>query len=231
MSWSQAKWVTAFLIGLATVTAASFSWRAAQIGSTAAFDDRQSISETVLVEQQRTDLAVQVAADAREYARYRADYGVAAGLDEEAKRLDAAGKAKLAAASRTEAEELRRGATQRAADAGIFGHFTIAGDLREPGPKPRPFSIEARARALEIEQSTGLNSPGRLDPDRWATEANDIRDRVQGLIRWAFLAVIAIFFYTVAQVSSRWRTFLAFAAVGFVVYVTALTGSLATYFF
>ena len=46
-----AKWAIAFLIGLATVTAASFTWRAAQIGSTAAYDDRQSISETVRSEQ------------------------------------------------------------------------------------------------------------------------------------------------------------------------------------
>lgn len=50
MSTSRIKWLTAFLIGIATVTAAAFSWRAAQIGSTAAFDDRQSISETVRVD-------------------------------------------------------------------------------------------------------------------------------------------------------------------------------------
>jgi hypothetical protein len=56
-------------------------WRAAQIGSTAAFDDRQSISETVSVEQDAVARAVAVAADAREYVRYRADYAVAAALD------------------------------------------------------------------------------------------------------------------------------------------------------
>jgi hypothetical protein len=50
VSTSRIKWLTAFLIGIATVTAAAFSWRAAQIGSTAAFDDRQSISETVRVD-------------------------------------------------------------------------------------------------------------------------------------------------------------------------------------
>jgi hypothetical protein len=73
---------TAFLIGMATLTTTGFSWRAVQIGSTAAFDDRQSISETVRVAQQTIERTIAVAGDAREYARYRADYGVAAALDQ-----------------------------------------------------------------------------------------------------------------------------------------------------
>ena len=83
----RVKWAIAFLIGLATVTAASFTWRAAQIGSTAAYDDRQSISETVRAEQGEVERTIAIAAAAREYVRYRADYGVAAALDRQAARL------------------------------------------------------------------------------------------------------------------------------------------------
>ena len=96
----RAKWAIAFLIGLATVTAASFTWRAAQIGSTAAYDDRQSISETVRAEQGEVERTIAIAAAAREYVRYRADYGVAAALDREAARLAAAGSSRLADVSR-----------------------------------------------------------------------------------------------------------------------------------
>jgi hypothetical protein len=231
VSRSRAKWATAFLIGLATVTAAIFSWRAAQIGSTAAFDDRQSIAETVRVEQQQTDQIIEVAADAREYGRYRADYGVAAALDREADRLAASGNQKLAQVSRGEAEELRRGATRRAALSGVFGRFTVSNDIREPTVKPRPFDIDARTRAIAAEQSTALDSAGKLDPDLWAQQAVDIRHRVNGLIRWALLALVALLFYTVAEVSTRRRTVVAFAGAGVVVYVTALAGSLATVFF
>ena len=74
------KWTVAFLIGLATVTATGFGWRAAQIGSTAAFDDRQSIGETVRVEQAAVQRTVALETAARAYARYRADYARATTL-------------------------------------------------------------------------------------------------------------------------------------------------------
>jgi hypothetical protein len=228
---SRLKWATAFLIGLATVTAALLSWRAAQIGSTAAYDDRQSISQTVKVEQERIDLTLQIASNAREYARYRADYGVAAALDREANRLRAAGADELARVSRAEALALRRGATRRAADSGVFGRFTIADDLRKPSAKPRPFDFDSRMRALAAEQSTALDSAGKLDPDRYAAEADDIRGRVNGLVRWAFVALIAVLLYTIAEVSSRRRTVIAFMTTGILVYVTLIVGALTTGFF
>ena len=132
----RARWAIAFLIGLATVTAAGFSWRAAQIGSTAAFDDRQSISQTVAVQQAAVERTITVAGDAREYARYRADYAVAARLDAEAARLAAAGAHDLAAVSHAEAAALREGATRRAATAGVFGSFTISETCCGPAPGP-----------------------------------------------------------------------------------------------
>ena len=228
---TRAHWAIAFLIGLATVTAAGFGWRAAQIGSTAAYDDRQSISDTIGVEQARIQRAVTVASQAQEYVRYRADYTVAAALDREADRLAAAGRGKLAAVSRGEAAALRAGATRRAAAAGVFGAFTIQSDVVAPTASPRPFDYRKQAQALAIEQSTGLGSPATLDPDHWAAAAGSIRVRVNHLTRWAFLAVLAILLYTVAEVATRARVAWVALAFGVLVYLAALSGALSTAFF
>ena len=227
----RAKWAIAFLIGLATVTAASFSWRAAQIGSTAAYDDRQSISETVRTEQGKVERTIAIAAAAREYVRYRADYGVAAALDREAARLAATGSSRLADVSRGEAAALREGATRRAAAAGVFGRPTIGNDLLQPSATPRPFDIKARRLALEAEQSTALDSPGKLNPSGFAQQADDIRGRVNGLVRFAFVITFAVLLYTLAEVSTRRRTMATFAVAGIAVYIAAVVGCLSTYFF
>ncbi len=228
---TRARWTIAFLIGVATVTAAGFGWRAAQIGSTAAYDDRQSISETISVEQAAVVRAATVADNAREYVRYRADYGVAAALDREAARLARGGADQLAAVSRTEAAALREGATRRAATAGVFGPSTIGSNLLQPTAKPRSFDYRTRARALEAEQSTGLDSPASLDPDSWASSATDIRERIKGLTRWAFLALVAILLYTAAEVSVHRRFSYALLGCGLAVYLVGLVGGLTTVFF
>jgi hypothetical protein len=230
-SANRLRWATAFLIGLATVTAAGFGWRAAQIGSTASYDDRQSIGETVSVEQARVQRAVTVASEAQEYVRYRADYAVATALDREADRLDARGARQLAAVSRGEASALREGATRRAAQAGVFGPSTIGTDLLNPTAKPRGFDYRARTRALEAEQSAGLLSPASLDPDRWASAATHIRVRVNGLTRWAFLVVVAVLLYTLAEVTNRRRLGYVFLGCGLVIYLVGLVGGLTTDFF
>jgi hypothetical protein len=208
-------WVIAFLIGVTTVTAAGFGWRGAQIGSTASYDDRQSISETVAVQQAAVERAVTVAA----------------ALDREAARLAAAGSVKLAAVSRGEARELRLGATRRAAQAGVFGSSTIGTDLLRPTAEARPFDYRARARALAAEESTSVGSPTTLDPDHWARAAVEIRTRVRGLARWAFLLLVAVFFYTAAEVTRRRRTRYGLVCLGFATYLVGLIGGLTTVFF
>lgn len=231
MTTNRVRWTIAFLIGLATVTAAGFGWRVAQIGSTAAYDDRQSISETVSVEQASVERAVTVAGDTREYVRYRADYAVAAALDRQADKLAASGADRLAAVSRREAAELRLGATRRAAQAGVFGRFTIGTDLLQPTAKPRTFDYQARARALEAEASVGLDSPASLDPGHWARAAADIRDRMKGLTRWAFLMLVAVLLYTAAEVATKPRVSYALIGGGLAVYLAALIGGLWMFFF
>jgi hypothetical protein len=229
---TRTRWAIAFLIGLATVTAAGYGWRAAQIGSTAAYDDRQSISETIAVEQERVERAVALADQAREYVRYRADYVTAAALDREAARLASRGAAREAEAARAEALQLRLGATRRAAEAGVFGRATIGSDQLTPTATPLPFDYRERARALEIEASASIDSPANLDPDRWAAEAVAIRDRIGGLTRWAFLMLVAVLLYTVAEVATvRRPVTYALVGVGLTVYTLGLVGGLTTYFF
>jgi hypothetical protein len=210
------RWAILFLVGVASVTATAFGWRAAQIGSDAAFDDRQSISETVRVEQGKVEDTLAVAAQEREYGRYRADYAVAAALDRDGQRVQAA--------------SLRRGATRRAASLGVFGPFSIGDDLVRPRHEPRPFNRAARARALAAEESSALDSPGSLDPDRWAAAATAIRVRVNGLTRWALVVLLAIPLYTVAEMGRRRRTMYAFGAAGLVVYLVGLVGGLTSVF-
>jgi hypothetical protein len=126
---------------------------------------------------------------------------------------------------------LREGSTRRAAEAGVFGRSTIGTDLLKPSATPRSFDITARRRALEAEQSTALDSPGKLDPSGFARQADDIRDRVNGLIRFAFVIAFAVLLYTLAEVSTRRRRAAAFAAAGIAVYAAAVVGCLSTYFF
>jgi hypothetical protein len=225
------RWTIAFLIGLATVTAAGIGWRTAQIGSTAAYDDRQSIADTVRVQQAAVERAVEVASEAREYVRYRADYATAAALDHQAAALAAAGAGQLAGVSRGEAAALREGATRRAAEAGVFGNFTIGTDLLQPTRRPRPFDYRQRAKALAAEQSAALDSPAVLAPDRWARGASGIRARMNRLTRWAFLVVVAILLYTAAEVSKRrYPTYLLVAGgIGF--YLAGLAAGLSNGFF
>jgi hypothetical protein len=210
------RWAILFLVGVASVTATAFGWRAAQIGSDAAFDDRQSISETVRVDQGRVEDTLAVAAQEREYGRYRADYAVAAALDRRGRRIEAA--------------SLRRGASRRAANLGVFGAFSVGDDLLRPRLRPRAFSPAARARALAAEESTALDSPASLDPDRWAAAASTIRVRVNGLTRWALVVLLAIPLYTLAEMGHRKRTMYGFGAAGLVVYLVGLLGGLTSVF-
>jgi hypothetical protein len=210
------RWGILFLVGVASVTATAFGWRAAEIGSSAAFDDRQSISETVRVEQESVERTLAVAAQEREYGRYRADYAVAASLDREGRR--------------TEAASLRRGATRRAAALGVFGPFSIGDDILRPRRTPRPFDPASRASALAAEESTALDSPAALEPDRWAAAASAIRVRVNGLTRWALVVLLSVPLYTVAEMARRRRTMYGFGAAGLVVYMVGLIGGLTSVF-
>ncbi len=229
---SARQWVVAFLIGFATVFAAAYGWRAAAIGSTAAFDDRQSISETIAGEQQTVDVALAVTGDLRDYTQYLADYAVAAELDNQANALEAEEESGAARETRREARLLRQTSTERAADAGVFGRFSIADDLEQPGATPRSFDLEDRLRARTAEEATGLDSPGQLDPNVWAQEADEIRDRIKALAVWALIMLTAVLLFTIGEANSARRSVLYSAmGLGIVVLVVGAAGGLTGGFF
>ena len=226
------QWVVALLVGVATVTAAGFGWRAAATGSTAAYEDRQSISETIAVEQQRIDIGLAVSDDARNYTRYLAGYAVAAELENQADGLERAGNDAAAAKARLDARRLRSSVTERAADAGVFGRSTIADDLNNPKPVPRPFSLEKQLRERTAEEQTGFDSPGKLNPDRWARGAEQIRDRINGLAVWALIVLLAVLMFTIAEANSARRAvFYGAMAFGVVILVAGAALGLSVDFF
>lgn len=229
---SAQQWIVVLLLGLASVLAAFFGWRAAAIGSAAAFDDRQSISETIKVEQREIEIALTVADDSAEYTRYLGSYGLAAELDNQADAQAAAGQTAAAQATRERADELRRSATERAADGGVFGPFSITDDLTDPSPVPRPFSLDDQAEAVAAQESTSFNSAGQLDPQVWADESEDIRDRIEGLSVWTFILLAAVLLFTVGQVNSdRKLVFYGFVAVGTIALLFGAIGGFTTDFF
>jgi hypothetical protein len=101
-------------------------------------------------------------------------------LDDDAGRLEAAGEVGLADVRRTQSDDLRRGATIRAGEGGVFGAPAVFGEVLEPRPAPRPFDLPQHIDALSAELSTGIRSPGRLNPDRWARDAAAMRVRMRG---------------------------------------------------
>ena len=226
------QWVVAFLIGLATIFAAGYGWRAAAIGSTAAFDDRQSISESITSEQQEMDVGLAVSNDTRGYTRYLINYAAAAELDNQADGLEKSGQNAAATNARKEAQLLRRASTERAADSGVFGRATIEDDLNQPSATPRPYSFEDQLRARTAEEQTGIDSPGKLNPNHWAQAAEGIRDRINGLAVWTLIMLSAVLLFTIAEANSvRRPVFYSAITIGALVLIVGAVGGLTTDFF
>jgi hypothetical protein len=221
VSVENQKRLLALLLGVTTILAGVFTWRAGQLGSAAAFADRQSVGQTIKQEEQRTEVALAALSAASAYVRYVADYTEAAALDAQAQQLRSEGEAAGAQVSEQEASDLRRQASVHAAAAGVFGAQSIYTDLRQPSTEPRPFDFEQHLADLQAEVSTGITSPGVLDPQRWADEASDLRSRLRGLRLGALVLVMAAVAYTVAQVTSRRATRFVSGALATVVLVVA----------
>lgn len=201
MTAADLKRLIALLIGIATVVTGVFTWRAGQIGSAAAFDDRQAIGEQVDVEHAGIDVAVEAARQAREYDRYLTDYAVAEALDADADELEAAGDTELAVSARRQATTTRRSATLRASASGVFGAGTLARNPDQVATEPLVFDLESRIATLIRAEETGLDSASDLDPQQWADDADDRRRRIRNLSYWVALLLIAVVALTAAEVT------------------------------
>jgi hypothetical protein len=219
VSTENQKRILALLLGLVTIGAAAFTWRAGQIASGAAFDDRQAVSQTIKQEQQNLELALTATNQAVGYVRYVADYGEAAALDAEAAAFASAGQDSFSAIRQQEADDLRRAATTRAAAQGIFGQSSISDDVLSPAKQPRDFDLVTQYQLLQQEAETNINSPGVLDPDAFAMDADDKRDQVRGLKVAALVMILGVAALTAAQVARNRTRRLAWGALGTVIAV------------
>jgi hypothetical protein len=217
VSRQDQKRILALLLGLVTIGAATFTWRAGQLGSAAAFSDRQAVSQTIRQEQQNLELALTVSNQAVSYVRYVVDYGEAAALEAEGDAFAAGGNEAFSEVRYGEADDLRRAASTRAAAEGIFGQSAIASDIAVPSAEPRDFSFVDQYEILQVEATTNISSPGVLDPDAFALEADDTRAQVRALKVAALIMLIGVAALTVAQVSKSRRMIFGFGAAGILI--------------
>ena len=215
-------WFLPLLIGLVTITAGLFTWRAGQLGSTAAFEDRQSVGQTITQQRQAVEAQVGAINDAVAYVRYAADFVEAGSLDDLAARLQDEGATQLAATFTADADRLRLSSSRIAAASGVFGQQTLLAQLAASSDQPLPFDIDQQVRLLEAEQTTGIDSAGVPDPDKWAAQADATRSRVRDL-RWAtLLLLVSVVGLTIAQLTDRTVTRRIGAALGLGLYVVVV---------
>jgi hypothetical protein len=219
-------WFLPLLIGLVTITAGVFTWRAGQLGSTAAFEDRQSVGQTITQQRQAIEARVGAINDAVAYVSYAADYAEAGAYDRLAAELEAQGASAEAASFTEEAVRLRTSASRIAAASGLFSQQTLLAELASGNDQPVPFDIDRQVQLLEAEATTGVASPGVPDPDAWAEQADDTRSRVRDL-RWAtLLLLVAVAGLTIAQLTDRVITRRIGAAFGLGLYVIVVISTL-----
>ncbi len=221
-------WLLPLLIGIVTITAGLFTWRAGQLGSSAAFEDRQAVGQTITQQEIAVEARLGAVDDAAAYVRYVADYAEAAALDDLSVELTSQGIDAFASTFAEDADQLRQSASLRAQAAGVFGEESLLEQQVVSPDVPLEFEIDRQVAQLEAQLTSGVGSPGVLDPDRWADQADDTRSRVRGLRVATFLLLLSVVALTVAQLSVRRPTRLLGAATGTLVFVTTVVVTVGT---
>lgn len=225
---SLPPWLVPLLIGIVTVTAGVFTWRAGQLGSSAAFEDRQSVGQTIKQQEQQVEVSLGAVNDAVAYVRYVADFAEAAALDDVATELQDQQIDTLASKFSSDADTLRLSASELATASGVFGQQSLISEEVTASDEPLPFDIDEQIALLEAQATTGIDSAGELDPQGWARQADDTRSRVRALRLATLLLLVAVVGYTVAQLAerrpARWAGFFVGSAMFLVVgFATVLT--------
>ncbi len=218
-----------FLIGAATITAGVISWRVGQIGSTAAFDDRQSVGQTVAQQEQEIEISLGLSTAVSTYVGYVADFSEAVAIDNTAAQAADQGDDALAESLRNGAENLRLSASARAIDAGLFGRQNLMSDLAADSSEPRPLDLEAQRELIAADVTSGPTSHGELDPDYWAGEADAIRARMRAMRNGVFVIILSVVLLTIAQVTDRFRLRVVTGTAGTVVFVTTAILTVSNY--
>jgi hypothetical protein len=218
------RWLVPLLIGLVTITAGVVTWRAGQLASSAAFEDRQSVGQTIKQQQQLTEAGLSTVNAGVAYVEYVAAFAEATALDDLADESESQGDTELASDLRTQADETRLTASAKARAVGVFGTESLLTQVVTDSKEPLPFDIQEQLTSRRAELSTGITSPGVLDPDAWAAKADDTRTQVRALRLAAVLLLFGAVAYTVAELTPSARTrrvgFLAGSAIYAIVTVT-----------
>ena len=224
------RWLVPLLIGVVTITAGVVTWRAGQLASSAAFEDRQSVGQTIKQQQQFTEAGLSTVNAAVGYVDYVADFAEAAAIDDLAAESEENGNTTVAAELRRDADELRLAATGKARAVGVFGTESVLTQVVTESDQPLPFDIEEELDSRQAAASSGITSPGKLDPDGWADKADDTRTRVRALRLATVLLLFAVVAYTVAEVTRSTGTRrLAFVA-GSIIFVVVTTTTFVSVF-
>ncbi len=213
------------LIGLVTITAGLLTWRAGQLGSSAAYEDRQAVGQTITQQREVTEAGLATTAQASAYVTYVADLAQAAALRDLATEATEQGRDDVAADLEEQAQRTVSTAAELAEAQGVFGQqellrSEVSGGDDKTGAMG--FDIQQRFESLKAQAATGVTSPGVLDPDEWATRADQTRARVLTLRHATVFMLIAAAGYTVAELARHRATRLTGFAIGGVVYVVTL---------
>lgn len=210
------KLVIAVLIGLVSVTGAALAWQSAIAGEKATDKDRQSVAETVTVEQARADNEV-ILQDAR--ARF-AEHAIAVVdadlLEQRAEVAADLGADDEARAASEEATELR--AVARRVLEGTLGPVFLADYVTEGEEGARPTFDEA---ALSRDLDRIASAQNQLDPVQTIRDADRLRRESERYDRWLIFMVGAVVLLTLAQVIARRPIRYALAGVGTAVWIVS----------
>jgi len=223
-------WLLPLVIGLVTISAGVVTWRAGQLGSSAAFEDRQSVGQTIAQQEQRTEAGLATVNDAVGYVDYAASFAEAAAADDLADEAEAQGNTAVAETLRSGADRLRLTASQKAQAVGVFGNESLLQQAVANSTDPIPFDIEEQLAARNAEVSTGITSPGDLDPDGWAERADATRTRVRALRLAAALLLMSAVAFTVAQLATGRRVRQVAVVLGSGIYLLIMGTTLTSVF-
>ena len=200
---SLPKWLVPGLIGLVTITAGLLTWRAGQLGSSAAFEDRQSVGQTISTQTQATEAGLATLYQASGYVSFAADMAEAAAYDDLAEEAAAQGNAEVAGELHSRAEEVRRSASVLAGATGVLDAQTLFELQLDQGAGLEPFDATTRFESNRATIASRVTEPGDLEPQEWADRAHATRGRVWDLRLGATLMLIAVAAYTVAELAPR----------------------------
>lgn len=217
-------WLVPALIGLVTISAGLVTWRAGQLGSAAAYQDRQSVGQTITQQQQVTEAGLGTTAQASAWVAYSASLAEAAALEDLASEAADQGRDDVAADLLEQADRVTTSANELAEAQHVFGTQELF--RRETGPDAAAedggFNIEQRFETLKTDAASGVTSPGVLDPDAWAARADETRAQVGALRLATVFLLIAVAAYTVAELARHRSARLAGFVMGGVIYVLTI---------